>query len=102
MNRPLHTFAIDASEQEWDVKCPSRLSKDLSSVRSSAFRRFGNRTLIDTSLQKLARRYDRISWPQGAGTIMNRVLIIDDDLELCELVTEFLGSEGFVCESVQD
>jgi len=33
---------------------------------------------------------------------MNRVLIIDDDLELCELVTEFLGSEGFVCESVQD
>jgi CheY-like chemotaxis protein len=33
---------------------------------------------------------------------MNRVLIIDDDLELCELVTEFLGSEGFVCESVQE
>jgi len=33
---------------------------------------------------------------------MNRVLIIDDDLELCELVTEFLGSEGFICETVQD
>jgi DNA-binding response OmpR family regulator len=33
---------------------------------------------------------------------MNRILIIDDDLELCELVTEFLSSEGFVCESVHD
>jgi two-component system response regulator CpxR len=33
---------------------------------------------------------------------MNRVLIIDDDLELCELVAEFLSSEGFVCESVHD
>ena len=34
--------------------------------------------------------------------IMNRILIIDDDLELCELVTEFLSSEGFVCESAHD
>ena len=74
----------------------------MSSVRSPTFRRSGDRTLIDTSLQKLAGRYDRILWRQCAGKIMNRVLIIDDDLELCELVTEFLGSEGFVCESVQD
>jgi two-component system response regulator CpxR len=36
------------------------------------------------------------------GLFMNRILIIDDDLELCELVTEFLSSEGFVCESAHD
>lgn len=44
-------------------------------------------------------KYRRLN---GARTIMNRVLIIDDDLELCELVAEFLSSEGFVCESVHD
>lgn len=33
---------------------------------------------------------------------MNRVLIIDDDEELCELVTEYLGVEGFSVESVND
>ena len=30
------------------------------------------------------------------------VLIIDDDTELCELVTEYLEDEGFVVESVHD
>ncbi len=33
---------------------------------------------------------------------MNRVLIIDDDEELCELVSEYLGVEGFETESVHD
>lgn len=31
-----------------------------------------------------------------------QVLIIDDDRELCELVTEFLGGEGFEVEAVHD
>jgi two-component system response regulator CpxR len=33
---------------------------------------------------------------------MNKVLIIDDDEELCDLVSEYLGAEGFETESVHD
>ncbi len=33
---------------------------------------------------------------------MDRVLIIDDDRELCELLAERLGTEGFVIEAVHD
>ena len=33
---------------------------------------------------------------------MNKVLIIDDDEELCELVSEYLSVEGFETESVHD
>ncbi len=33
---------------------------------------------------------------------MNKVLIIDDDEELCELVTEYLSVEGFETEAVHD
>jgi len=32
----------------------------------------------------------------------NRLLIIDDDLELCELVTEYLNSQGFDVDAVYD
>ena len=32
----------------------------------------------------------------------NRILVIDDDAELCELLGEYLGQEGFVVESVSD
>ncbi|MBN1141666.1 MAG: response regulator transcription factor [Deltaproteobacteria bacterium] len=31
---------------------------------------------------------------------MNRILIVDDDIELCELLTEYLGQEGFEVSSV--
>ncbi len=31
-----------------------------------------------------------------------QLLIIDDDIELCELLTTFLNLEGFVCTSVHD
>ena len=31
-----------------------------------------------------------------------RILVIDDDLELCELLTEYLGPEGFEVEAVYD
>jgi two-component system response regulator CpxR len=31
-----------------------------------------------------------------------RILLIDDDIELCELMVRFLGSEGFSVESVYD
>ena len=34
--------------------------------------------------------------------VMSKVLIIDDDEELCELVSEYLGVEGFVTEVVND
>ncbi len=33
---------------------------------------------------------------------MNKILIIDDDEELCELVSEYLGVEGFETEAVHD
>lgn len=33
---------------------------------------------------------------------MDKILIIDDDEELCELVTEYLVAEGFSVESVND
>lgn len=33
---------------------------------------------------------------------MNKVLIIDDDEELCDLVSEYLGVEGFETEAVHD
>lgn len=33
---------------------------------------------------------------------MNRILIIDDDEELCELVSEYLAGEGFQTEAVHD
>lgn len=32
----------------------------------------------------------------------NRILIIDDDVELCELLVEYLMPEGFVVETTQD
>ncbi len=33
---------------------------------------------------------------------MARILIVDDDVELCELVAEYLGDEGFSVEAVHD
>jgi two-component system response regulator CpxR len=33
---------------------------------------------------------------------MNRILLIDDDVDLCELLTDFLTTEGFAVEVVHD
>lgn len=33
---------------------------------------------------------------------MSRILIIDDDVDLCELLTEYLASEGLILESAHD
>jgi DNA-binding response OmpR family regulator len=33
---------------------------------------------------------------------MDRILIVDDDVELCELVTEYLSGEGFSVEAVHN
>lgn len=33
---------------------------------------------------------------------MERILVIDDDIALCELLTEYLASEGFMVESAHD
>jgi len=33
---------------------------------------------------------------------MSRVLVVDDDMELCELLVEYLDGEGFTVESVYD
>ena len=43
--------------------------------------------------------------PSGCKTIMrtvDRILVIDDDVELCSLVSEYLQPEGFQVESVHD
>lgn len=34
--------------------------------------------------------------------IMNRLLLVDDDVEFCELLSEYLGSEGFDVETAHD
>src|SRR5207244_11395196 len=34
--------------------------------------------------------------------MMDRILVIDDDVELCSLLAEYLGAEGFTVESVHD
>jgi two-component system response regulator CpxR len=39
---------------------------------------------------------------EGENEGMNKVLIIDDDEELCELVSEYLSVEGFETEAVHD
>lgn len=39
---------------------------------------------------------------EATATDLDRVLIIDDDVELCELITEFLKDEGFRVQSVHD
>lgn len=33
---------------------------------------------------------------------MNRILVIDDDIELCELLTDYLSGEGFSIETVNN
>jgi two-component system response regulator CpxR len=37
-----------------------------------------------------------------AESFAGRLLVIDDDTELCELVTEYLRAEGFEVEAVHD
>src|SRR5438067_13851040 len=34
--------------------------------------------------------------------VVERILVIDDDVELCSLVTEYLKPEGFQVEAVHD
>ena len=38
--------------------------------------------------------------PADAESSARRILIIDDDVELCELITEYLGPEGYSVEAV--
>ena len=33
---------------------------------------------------------------------MDRILLIDDDIDLCELLVEYLAAEGFLVDSVQE
>lgn len=33
---------------------------------------------------------------------MSQILLVDDDIELCEMLVEYLGSEGFVIEVAHD
>ena len=34
--------------------------------------------------------------------ITNKILVVDDDVELCELVQQYLGSQGFHVDAVHD
>ena len=38
--------------------------------------------------------------PIPAGSSERRVLVVDDDIELCQLLSEYLGTEGYVVEAV--
>jgi len=38
----------------------------------------------------------------SASTLKDRILVIDDDIELCELVIEYLTAEGFQVEQVHE
>ena len=44
----------------------------------------------------------RAAWCTMKTTKMERILIIDDDVELCTLVGEYLQAEGFVVEAAHD
>src|SRR5207244_10886379 len=48
-------------------------------------------------MQKQARTLARQS-----KTTMQKILVIDDDVELCELVAEYLEPEGYTVEAVHD
>jgi len=47
---------------------------------------------------KPIRRRERL----GYDRVVTRVLLIDDDTELCELLAEYLGEEGFVVDAAHD
>ena len=38
----------------------------------------------------------------GSKNAMQQILVIDDDIELCELVAEYLAPEGYEVEAVHD
>lgn len=40
--------------------------------------------------------------PLTGLTLMDRILLADDDTELCEMLQEYLGAEGFQVEAVHD
>lgn len=40
--------------------------------------------------------------PLTGPTLMDRILLADDDTELCEMLQEYLGAEGFQVEAVHD
>jgi DNA-binding response OmpR family regulator len=40
--------------------------------------------------------------PHKMNPAMRQILVIDDDIELCELVAEYLGPEGYKVEAVHD
>ena len=41
-------------------------------------------------------------WPTNRMNSVDRILVVDDDVELCSLVTEYLRPEGFQVECVHD
>ena len=41
-------------------------------------------------------------WKVNGGCPMSRILVIDDDTELCELLADYLKPEGFEITSVYD
>jgi two-component system response regulator CpxR len=46
--------------------------------------------------------WPEIRWAESETVRMQRVLVIDDDVGLCELVAEYLGPEGYEVEAVHD
>ena len=42
------------------------------------------------------------AWRVHNDDAMERILVIDDDVELCQLVGEYLRAEGFTVECVHD
>jgi two-component system response regulator CpxR len=46
--------------------------------------------------------YGMTSLHKLRGMIMNYILVIDDDTELCDLLKDYLGAEGFNIDSVHD
>jgi two-component system response regulator CpxR len=60
----------------------------------------------------LRKKYEEVlnGWPVDADVLMDRkseavparILVIDDDVELCKLVSRFLGSDGYAVETTHD
>src|SRR4249919_242896 len=59
-------------------------------------------TKLDVGSRRGSRYNDRLPFMPGVpvGSSELRVLVVDDDIELCQLLSEYLSTEGYAVEAV--
>src|SRR3954447_19508197 len=62
----------------------------------------GRLTNLDVGSNRTSRYNDPLPHMlnMSAGSADLRVLVVDDDIELCQLLSEYLGAEGYSVEAV--